>query len=186
MAANRTERATALAEAYGPQRSYVNPKVERRASTIGGFGLFATEPIAKGELICRDAGRVITVEEFHALPERHRRMCYFLDDHFLLCPFDFDNPSGEWFLNHSCDANTGVTPDRSNVAMRDIAAGEELTYDYATTECEEDWELERPCNCGSSICRGRVTGNDWKRPEVQRRYAGYFSPHLAAIIAAQI
>ncbi|MFM7718153.1 MAG: SET domain-containing protein [Actinomycetota bacterium] len=178
------KRKAALAETYGPDRAYVSPKVERRRSPIGGWGLFATEPIAAGEVVGRDAGRVLTRDEFLALPQERQNHCYYLDDNFLLAPFDFDHPSDEWFMNHSCDANTGVTPDRSNVALRDIAAGEELTYDYATTECDEDWRLEVECRCGAADCRGTVTGSDWRIPAIQERYAGHFSPHLAARIAA--
>jgi hypothetical protein len=38
------------------------------------------------------------------------------------------------------------------------------------------------CKCGSPNCRGTVTGKDWQRPELQKRYAGYFSAYLAAKI----
>ncbi len=35
-----------------------------------------------------------------------------------------------------------------------------------------------PCRCGSPICRGIITGNDWQLQEVQERYQGHFSPFL--------
>lgn len=66
-------------------------------------------------------------------------------------------------------------------AMRDIAAGEELTFDYATGD-DDDWEME--CRCGAATCRGRATGQDWRLPELQERYDGWFSPYLARKIAA--
>jgi hypothetical protein len=37
---------------------------------------------------------------------------------------------------------------------------------------------EFDCACGSPLCRGRVTGDDWQRHDLQARYAGYFSPYL--------
>ena len=37
---------------------------------------------------------------------------------------------------------------------------------------------EFDCACGALHCRGRISGNDWKLPELQRRYKGYFSPYL--------
>jgi hypothetical protein len=66
------------------------------------------------------------------------------------------------------------------VAMRDIPAGQELTHDWATTD-DDDYSVE--CKCGSPNCRGTVTGKDWQRPELQKRYAGYFSAYLADKIA---
>jgi hypothetical protein len=46
------------------------------------------------------------------------------------------------------------------VALRDIAAGEELTHDWATTD-DDDYTLE--CRCGSVACRGGIRGKDWKK-----------------------
>jgi hypothetical protein len=37
---------------------------------------------------------------------------------------------------------------------------------------------EFTCRCGTALCRGQVTGQDWRRPELQERYRGYFSPYL--------
>jgi hypothetical protein len=37
---------------------------------------------------------------------------------------------------------------------------------------------EFDCGCGSPSCRGHVSGNDWQKPELQKRYAGFFSPHV--------
>ncbi len=64
------------------------------------------------------------------------------------------------YTNHSCDPNVAIQGQIVLVAMRDIALGEELTIDWATTD-DLDYEIE--CNCGSSGCRGSVTGKDWKK-----------------------
>jgi hypothetical protein len=69
------------------------------------------------------------------------------------------------------------------VAMRDIAIGEELCFDYAMSDGGDYDEFE--CLCGSLECRGVVTGRDWQLPELQLRYAGWFSPYLAQKIAHQ-
>ena len=50
--------------------------------------------------------------------------------------------------------------------------GEELTADYAMTD---DEPYEMTCRCGRSSCRGTITGFDWRKPEIQAKYAGYFS-----------
>jgi hypothetical protein len=39
-----------------------------------------------------------------------------------------------------------------------------------------------PCRCGSTLCRGRVTGTDWRRPDLQRRYGDHWVPGLLARI----
>src|SRR3982751_2650038 len=59
------------------------------------------------------------------------------------------------YSNHSCDANLGVRGEITFVAMRDIAAGEELTHDWCTTD-DGDYTVE--CNCGAPKCRGTLTG----------------------------
>ena len=59
---------------------------------------------------------------------------------------------------------------------RDIRAGEELTHDWATTD-DDDYSVG--CKCGAPNCRKILTGKDWRRSELQQRYAGYFSAYLA-------
>jgi hypothetical protein len=66
--------------------------------------------------------------------------------------------------------------------MKDIDVGEELTHDWATAD-DFDYELE--CNCGTSRCRGTVTGKDWMIKELQQRYRGWFCWHLQRKIDAQ-
>jgi len=41
-----------------------------------------------------------------------------------------------------------------------------------------------PCRCGAHGCRGRFRADDWRRPKLWARYAGYFMPYLARRIAA--
>ena len=63
------------------------------------------------------------------------------------------------------------------MALREIKAGEELMFDYAMTDGGPYDEFE--CYCGSSNCRKKITGADWKLPELWDIYEGYFSPYLA-------
>jgi len=85
-------------------------------------------------------------------------------------------------LNHSCEPSCGLVGATLLVAMRDIAVGEELTFDYATCDSSDYDEFE--CLCGEPTCRGIVTGLDWTKPELQERYAGWFSPYLQRRIAS--
>jgi len=61
------------------------------------------------------------------------------------------------------------------VAMRDIQAGEELTHDWAMTD---DDIYEEPCRCGAPNCRKLITGQDWRRKELQEKYRDYMSWYL--------
>jgi SET domain len=79
------------------------------------------------------------------------------------------------FLNHSCEPNVGFAGNTVVVAMRDIAPGEELTTDYALFD---DHDEVMQCRCGTRSCRGRISGRDWQRPDLQRRYGRYFSSYL--------
>lgn len=166
--------------------SYLNPKVVLRDTSDPrrGLGLFAREAIAKGEPIGDTSGdtQLLAKSEVQNLTERQRGWCYEVDGEHEMCPKDLENPSAIWFMNHSCDPNVGSLPDfHRTIAMRDIAAGEEVTYDYATTDAGE-WDLE--CACGSPQCRKTVRGSDWKLPELQEKYRGYFQKNIQEKIDA--
>ena len=75
-------------------------------------------------------------------------------------------------LNHSYEPNLGVQGQITFVALCDIAADEELTFDYAMTDGRA-YEME--CNCGTPTCRKVITGHDRMKQEMQRKYDGYFS-----------
>jgi len=64
------------------------------------------------------------------------------------------------FLNHSCDPNCEVDEIKGRVwlfAIRDIAAGEELVWDYNLYDDEDP----APCYCGSPKCRGTMYSREW-------------------------
>jgi hypothetical protein len=50
--------------------------------------------------------------------------------------------------------------------------------------CDASDYDEFRCLCGSSTCRGIVTGSDWRDPALQVKYTGWFSPYLVRRIAA--
>jgi len=78
-------------------------------------------------------------------------------------------------LNHSCDPTLGWTADGTGlVAFRDVEAGEELTVDYATSSTDPQMVVR--CHCETYRCRQLVTGDDWRIPQVQQRYAGHLAP----------
>jgi hypothetical protein len=61
------------------------------------------------------------------------------------------------------------------VTMRAVDAGDELTTDNALFD---DYDGQMLCACGSVTCRHVIDGHDWRLPELQERYRGYFSWYL--------
>jgi uncharacterized protein len=161
--------------------SYLSSKLEGRLKADeSGNSIFAIKPIKKGELIAVFGGVVYEWETFIHLPERERMLCLQVEDRHFLVP----RPIGEGdYVNHSCNPNAGLSGQIGLVAMRDIKIGEEVCFDYAM--CDTMPYDEFDCLCGAPTCRGRVGGNDWQRPELQKRYAGFFSPHVQRRIDAQ-
>lgn len=81
--------------------------------------------------------------------------------------------------NHSCDPNLWWIDAYSLAARRDIASGEEVTNDYATSAgIPEIPEFRMACACGSPACRTVISGNDWRRPALQQRYGDHWTPGL--------
>lgn len=80
-------------------------------------------------------------------------------------------------FNHSCDPSMVLVGNMTfKVIVKIKPDVDELTWDYALTESGRDYDFK--CHCGSAKCRGRMSGNDWKRPDLQERYAGFFAPYL--------
>lgn len=160
--------------------SHLTPKARAVDAGHAGNGSVAVERIEAGELVVAFGGRCMVRAEFDALPEGQRaRSIQIADDLFLA---GHPEPEVADFVNHSCDPNCGMSGATIVVAMRTIEPGEELTYDYAMSDGSDYDEFD--CHCGTASCRGRVTGNDWTLPDLQRRYDGWFSPYLAARIAS--
>lgn len=81
-------------------------------------------------------------------------------------------------VNHSCDPNLWCTAPGRFEARRDLEPGEELTYDYATVLADPQFLLR--CRCDTYRCRQLVTGDDWRIPQLQQRYAGRWGPAVHA------
>jgi len=159
-----------------PVTMWFDRRLVVHASPIHGLGTFATHPIHAGEsLIWVSGGIVYTTEDWRTgkvqlAPELYNET-QLEEDLFLATP-----KSLYYYVNHSCDPSM-----LNNMASRDIEAGEEITTDYASYQSFPSYLLE-PCTCGTALCRGRMTGNDWKLPELQQRYRGYFTPYIERLI----
>ena len=152
--------------------TYRSPKTEVGISKIHGKGLFAQEPIAKGEIVAVKGGYILSKQQWNEIePELGSAEIQIAEDLFI-APVQKDHREGSMlYINHSCDPNTAVQGQIVLVAMKDIAAREELTHDWATTD---DLDYEMQCACGSTNCRGIITGKDWMRKDLQEKYKGWF------------
>ncbi|MEY2581522.1 MAG: uncharacterized protein QOE09_1371 [Ilumatobacteraceae bacterium] len=162
--------------------SYLTPKARPTATPGKGYGSVASEPIAAGEVVAAFGGRCVTRDEFELLPASQQVRSLQIDENLYMAGAPEPEPAD--FINHSCDPNCALSGSVILIAGRDIDVGEELTYDYATTDGSDYDEIE--CSCGTARCRGKVSGHDWMLPELQLRYRGSFSPYLAKRIAALV
>jgi SET domain-containing protein len=161
--------------------SYLSPKTEIRESAIHGHGLFAIAPIARGEVVAVKGGHIVSREQLREItPTLGPVEIQIGDDLFIAPVTPEEREASMLYSNHSCTANLGMRGEITFVALRDIRASEELTHDWCITD-DDDYSVT--CTCGSSQCRGTLTGKDWQHPELQKRYAGYFSAYLAEKIA---
>jgi hypothetical protein len=128
-----------------------------RPSPIHSVGVYAAAPIRKGSRIVEYTGERITVEEADRRYDGvSRTYLYGLDDGKTV----IDGHGLGAYLNHSCDPNCEVDEVKGRVwlfAIRDIAAGEELVWDYNLYDDEDP----APCYCGSRKCRGTMYSREW-------------------------
>jgi len=136
-----------------------------------GRSVFAVRDIAVGETVLKTWGLQV--------PKRSRHtMQVDVDTHVL--------PDGVTVLvNHSCEPSCGVLvrPAAREIevrALRPIAAGEEITFDYATFEYEVE-NVAAPCLCGAAKCRGRVPGFRHLPADVKARYGEYIAEYLRVL-----
>ena len=158
-------------------------KTEIRESKIHGRGLFATADISKDEIVAVKGGHIVdgkTLREKIA-PQLGPVEIQIDDDLFVAPVTGEEREFSMLYSNHSCNANLGIRGEITFIAMRDIHAGEEITFDYAM--CDGSKYDEFTCYCGSENCRGQVKGTDWSRSELWEKYDGYFMPYLARRIA---
>lgn len=163
--------------------SYRSPKTAVRPSRIVGRGLFAAAAIARGEIVCVKGGHLLTRAEFaHYKRVANEADLQIADDLFLAPVTEEEFEGVMMFLNHSCDPNVGIQGQIVFVALRDVAAGEELTLDYGTIDHDSE---PMACRCGAAGCRGLVTGQDWCKPELRRKYGNFFAWYLLEKIRAE-
>ena len=144
-------------------QAWASPKIERCDGEIGQ-GVVAREEIEPGEVL------IALAHVFTAEPSRytiqleeglHQAGTGEIDD----------------FLNHACEPSVRLDAERRCfVAARRIAPGEELTFNYLSSE----WDMAEPfeCRCGSRRCLRKIRGFRHLTPEQQRELDALLTPHL--------
>ncbi len=156
-------------------------KVYVKESVQHGKGVFAARPLVMGEGIIGFGGPVL----------EHSQVDF--DDYHLQIGTElYLGPSGapDDYVNHCCNPNAAFGSADSNeelmlFALRDIAADEEITWDYSTAIDEEDF-AGFACACGADNCRKRVTSFRYLDNADQLRLAPYLLPYLKLKQAEQI
>jgi SET domain-containing protein len=127
-----------------------------RSSAIHAAGCYTTAPIRQGSRVVEYTGPRMAKEsadvKYETLPMTY---LFGVGDGELV----IDGHGTAMFLNHSCEPNCETEESRGRVwimALRDIAAGEELTYDYHLYDGDP---AESPCYCGATSCRGSMFSN---------------------------
>ncbi|HUN84848.1 MAG TPA: SET domain-containing protein-lysine N-methyltransferase [Terracidiphilus sp.] len=133
-----------------------------RSSSIHAAGCYTTAPIRKGARIAEYDGPRLTKAEADTSYETSPITYLFgLGDGSIV----IDGHCMAMFINHSCDPNCETEEVRGRVwirAIRNIKAGEEITYDYCLYDGGDD---EAICNCGAEECRGTM----YSETEIRRR-----------------
>lgn len=164
-AARHTDARTLPRPAQAPRAG--GRRIQVRRSGVHGKGVFALQPIAKGERIIEYVGEVLT---WKAAQKRHphdpsdpnHTFFFHVDDKHVIDAAVGGN-AARW-INHACDPNCKAEEEEGRIfidAIRDIAPGEELFYDYGliideryTPALKKQYE----CRCGSPRCRRTMLG----------------------------
>jgi len=180
-------------DGYRPHKEFphICEDIGVRSLSIHDKGLFANRFLPKGTVIIDwdydlpafSCAELEEMERSGDLTEADKRYLWQIEDDVVLIDpgSDFDSDPAN-FINHSCDANSGIRCLHMLETLRDVEAGEELFFDYGT--CEGDADATMTCLCQSKNCRGEVSGNDWKDPKFRARFGRRFLPFILRKIDA--
>lgn len=134
-----------------------------RSSAIHAAGCYTTTAIRKGARVTEYSGHRMTKAEADSRYKSSAVTYLFgLGDGSVV----IDGHSTAMFINHSCHPNCETEEIRGRVwikAIRNIAAGEEITYDYCLYDGADDEHAH--CNCGARNCRRTM----YSRKEMRKR-----------------
>ena len=133
-----------------------------RSSAIHAAGCYITTAVRKGDRVAEYTGRRISKDEADQIyADSPITYLFGLGDGSIV----IEGHCAAMFINHSCQGNCETREEDGRVwitAIRNIAAGEEITYDYCLYDGDDDEAL---CNCGTKKCRGTM----YSPEEIRRR-----------------
>jgi uncharacterized protein len=127
-------------------------------SPTHGLGLFAQKSFASGERVVQYTGQPISKAESLRRCSEGNQFIFYLDEQHDLDGSTDSNPAG--FINHSCSPNCSVELIDGQlcvIATRDIAPGEELSFDYGYDLSDY---RNYPCSCGAPNCVGYIVAEE--------------------------
>ena len=155
----------------------LQPLIEVRASRLHGLGVFALRRIAAGTRVIEYLGERISHEEadrrYEGKSASDNHTFLFIADEATVIDAGVDGNEAR-FVNHACDPNCESVIERARVfidAIRSIAPGEELTYDYQIQrEANDPPDIDAifACHCGSPRCRGTMMWPPRRAPRAAR------------------
>lgn len=139
-----------------------------------GRGLFAVRNVRQGEQLFLFNGPVISFDQTISRGDSEGNSLQIGPNTYI----DLEPPGV--FANYSCHPNAGIRNHTEVYAIRDIAIGEEIRFDYSTTMSEGHWTML--CRCGADSCRGVISDFHDLPQALQERYLalGIVQPFIIA------
>ena len=162
-------------------QNFLTPLAESFGTPPHGYGSRAIAVIPAGTSVATFGGTALAPSVFAQYEAERRSRSLQVDTNLIFLGPPTREPGDS--INHSCEPNCGMRNATTIVAMRNIAIGEELTFDYAMSDASNYDEFN--CNCRTASCRGRVRADDWQLDILRHRYKGFFSPYIQRKIDAE-
>jgi hypothetical protein len=148
--------------------SFNHPDIEMRLKPNGEKGVFAKGTIQGGEIVTIFVGDFVTGQELAGMSQQLQKQSLQVSDNIFqiatrqphLNPQAFDLAEN---YNHSCNPNLFLTGNNVLVAGRDIQPGEELFFDYGTSDGPLNPDRGWQCDCGVPQCRKQTTPFDYRQ-----------------------
>lgn len=139
----------------------------QKASDGVNWGVFSSRSFAVGDIVIESNVLLVKADRCsHSIQ-------FGWDEHIMM-----DLPAN--FLNHACDPNVCVKNNSNGsynfVALKNISEGDEIRFDYETTEYEIS--AFDKCLCGVETCRGRLSGFKSNGQTVREKYGSNVAPYL--------
>jgi len=165
--------------------SLLHESLEIRETGRYGKGIFAINDIDIGDILCVMGGQIANTALENTTAPLSCQYNMDFSEEFSYCPLDISQVESmpQFFFNHSCAPNSGFFDSHTLVAMRHIAGGDEVCYDYAFcmwSSTLSDSHFVLKCLCGQESCRGTIQETDWCLDTLQQHYANWFMPFLRA------